>query len=112
MLLVSPLINKAGVECMFHMYMYRLFSLFSPVLQRNSLPFHSRHIQEEEKIKNKKHPNSKEQNKQKHKATNNNNTNTNEVSEMNILITNSFYVRLVVDQIDVCDVIYVRFGPY
>ena len=30
----------------------------------------------------------------------------------NIVIASSFYVRLVVDQIDVCDVIYVRVGPY
>ena len=29
-----------------------------------------------------------------------------------IFITSSFYVRLVVDQIDVFDVIYVRFGSY
>ena len=30
----------------------------------------------------------------------------------NIVIASSFYVRLVVDQIDVCDVIYVRVGPH
>ena len=29
-----------------------------------------------------------------------------------IFSTSSFYVCLVVDQIDVCDIIYVRFGPY
>ena len=47
----------------------------------------------------------------KHKTTNNNNTNKNEVNEMNVFIISSFYVRLV-NQIDVCAVIYVRPGPY
>ena len=52
MLLVSPLIRKAGIECVFDMYMYRLLSLslslsLPPVLEWNYLPFHIRHIQEE-----------------------------------------------------------------